>query len=175
VPVDLPDRTLTGFETTGQQRSSSWGRRAILTVLLVFVLLGAAGWLGVRSSTERATAGGYTLEVTHASVARAGLDVPLRITVESPAGFAKDVTIAVTGDYFGIDETQGFHPEPSDSTRNGSTLFLTFTAPDSHELVVDFDAYVQPASQQGRGADIAVVDNAERPLVSVHIDTVLLP
>jgi hypothetical protein len=73
-------------------------------------------------------------------------------------------------------ETQGFHPQPADETRDASTLYLTFTAPPGDTLVVDFDTYVQPASQAGSAATVAVVDNATlTPLTSVHVSTRLTP
>ena len=106
--------------------------------------------------------------------ARAGLDTPWRVTVEHPGGFGKEITLAVTGTYFDLFETQGFHPEPTEETRDGSTLYLTFTAPDADTFVVDYDAYIQPSSQRGAAARVAVVDGTT-PLVSVDLRTRLLP
>ena len=80
----------------------------------------------------------------------------------------------MTGDYFNIFETQGFHPEPADETRDAHTLYLTFTAPPGDTFVVDFDAYIQPSSQRGRSARVSVMEG-DTPVVSVDIDTRLLP
>jgi len=171
----MPDSTLTGFETHRQERTAAWGRRVVLAVLLIIVLAGASGLLGVRASTGVAVAGGYTLRVDHASVARAGLDVPWQVTVTHQGGFEKSLTLAVTGDYFDIYETQGFTPEPSSSVRDAHTLFLTFDAPAGDTFTVDYDAYIQPSSQRGAGATVSVVDAALRPIASVHINTALLP
>ena len=91
-----------------------------------------------------------------------------------PGGFGKQLTLAVTGDYFDIFETQGFHPNPTDETRDGHDLYLTFTAPPGDTFVVDFDAYIQPASQQGRSATVALVKGTT-PLVWVSYRTRLLP
>ncbi len=173
--MPVPDSTLSGLETGRQQRTGLWGRRAFLCVLLVVVLAGAAGLLGVRTTTSSASAGGYTLDVTYASTARAGLDVPWQVRIDNPDGFGKEVTVAVTGDYFDIYETQGFTPEPSTSVRDADTLYLTFDAPDGTTFKVDYDAYIQPSSQVGRDATVSVVDADLRPLVSVAIDTHLLP
>ena len=173
--MQLPGSTLSGLETGPHERKARWGRRVFLGLLLVVVLAGAAGLLGVRSATATASANGYDLEVTHASVARAGLDVPWQVVVTHADGFEKEVTIAVTGDYFDIYETQGFTPEPSASMRDATTLYLTFDAPDGDVLAVDYDAYIQPSSQVGRDATVSVVDAAHVPLVSVDIDTYLLP
>jgi hypothetical protein len=39
---------------------------------------------------------------------------------------------------------------------------------------VAYDAYVQPASQQGKNATVSVIDQGA-PVASVHISTHLLP
>ena len=171
----MPDSTLTGFETRREERVAAWGRRAVLAVLLVVVVAGLVGVLGVRTATETDTGGGYSLSVDHASIARAGLDVPWEVTVRSETGFEKTITLAVTGDYFDMYETQGFTPEPSGSIRDGDTVYLEFDAPEGDTFVVDYDAYIQPSSQRGESATVSVVDTDLRALASVDIDTFLLP
>jgi len=171
----MPDSTLTGLESHQQEQTAIWGRRAFLGVLLVVVLAGALGLLGVRTSTATDAGGGYELAVDHATVARAGLDVPLQVTVTHEGGFDKTLTLAVTGDYFDMYETQGFTPEPSAAVRDASTLYLTFDAPEGDTFVVDYDAYIQPSSQRGEGATVSLVDADLQPLASVDIDTFLLP
>jgi len=151
-----------------------WARRAMLTALAVVVVLALTGLLGVHTSTAVAERAGYAMSLRYPAVARAGLDVQWQVTVTHPGGFGKDVTLAVTGDYFDIFETQGFHPEPSDETRDGHTLYLTFTAPPGDTLVVYYDAYIQPASQQGKSARVAVLDHGV-PAVWIDYRTRLLP
>jgi hypothetical protein len=171
----MPDSTLTGFQTRQQERTGVWGRRVFLTMLLMIVLTGASGFLGIRSTTSTTSGNGYSLSVDHASVARAGLDVPWQVTVTRVGGFEQSITLAVTGDYFDMYETQGFTPEPSAMVRDADTLYLTFDAPEGDTFTVDYDAYVQPASQRGQGATVSVVDANLRPLATVHFDTSLLP
>ncbi len=151
-----------------------WLRRAMLSAMALAVAADLLSLLGVRTSTASAQGNGYGLSLHYPSVARAGLDTPWQVTVTHPGGFGKQVTLAVTGDYFNIFETQGFHPEPAEETRDAHTLYLTFTAPPGDTFVVDFDAYIQPASQQGRSATLAVMDGAT-PAVSVDFDTRLMP
>jgi hypothetical protein len=146
----------------------------MLVAMALAVFADLFSLLGVRTSTLTAQRDGYSLTLHYPSVARAGLDTPWQVTVTHRGGFGKQVTLAVTGSYFNIFETQGFHPEPSDETRDGETLYLTFTAPPGDTFVVDFDAYIQPASQQGRSATLAVVDGGT-PVVSVAYRTRLMP
>ena len=82
--------------------------------------------------------------------------------------------LAVTADYFDIYETQGFFPEPDSQTRDGRTLYLTFTAPPGDTLVVSYDAYIQPSSQVGRDGTLAVREDG-RDVASVDFATWLAP
>lgn len=172
--MDVPSSTLTGIETAGEGRIAIWTRRTFLTLLLMFVLAGAGGYLGVRTATESDAADGYELSLRHATIARAGLDVPWEVRITHHGGFGKDVVLAVTGNYFDIYETQGFTPEPSDATRDGDTLYLTFAAPPGDTLTVSYDAYIQPSSQLGRDGTLSVVEDGS-PVVSIDFDTRLLP
>lgn len=51
-------------------------RGAAIALLVVVLLCGAAGLLGVRSTTASARGAGYELDLHYAQIARAGLDVP---------------------------------------------------------------------------------------------------
>ncbi len=113
----------------------------------------------MHTATITRTASGYTLSLDYPEAGRAGLDVTWRARVDHPGGFEKELTLAVTGAYFDIFETQGFFPEPSKQIRDGDVLYLTFDAPKGASFTVDYDAYIQPASQQGRRAHLAVVSN----------------
>lgn len=167
-------QTIEGLETRAQGHAAIWTKRGFLVLLLVFVLTGVAGLLGVRTTTASDDADGWELHLRHAQVARSGLDVPWEVTVHHEGGFGKEVVLAVTGDYFDIFETQGFTPEPSDATRDADTLLLTFTAPPGDTFVVAYDAYIQPAAQQGADGTLAVLDGGTR-VASVDFSTTVLP
>ena len=172
--MDAATSTLSDIETTSPRRVSAWLRRAFLLALLLFVLAGLLGLLGVRTTTARSSEAGWSLSVEHAAVARAGLDVPWQVTVTHPGGFGKELTLAVTGDYFDIFESQGFDPEPSDETRDAQTLYLTFPAPPGETFVLAFDAYIQPSAQAGREGTVAVMVDGDR-VAATDFRTRLLP
>ena len=160
----------------GPHESAAWTRRAAMTGLAVIAGLALASDLGVRTESRTASAAGWRLTLRYPAVARAGLDVVWQATVDRPGGFAKELTLAVTGDYLDIYETQGFHPSPSDETRDGHNLYLTFAAPQGDRFVLDFDTYVQPAAQRGRSGTVAVVDNTTfATFVSLPFETRLVP
>ncbi|MCW2794360.1 MAG: hypothetical protein JWO76_3458 [Nocardioides sp.] len=172
--VRLPESTLDGIESRAEGRAATWGRRAFLLLLLALVAAGMAGLLGVATTSSTAEGGGYELTLEHATRARAGLDVPWQVTVHHPGGFGKSLTLAVTGDYFDIYETQGFTPDASAATRDGDTLYLTFDAPPGDTFVVAYDAYIQPSSQQGRAGSVSVLVDGSRE-ATVDFRTRLLP
>lgn len=150
-------------------------RRTSGLLMLLVVLAGAAGMLGVHSTRVTAHSDGYTLTVEYAGVARAGLDVPLRVTIVPDRKFSDSITLAISREYLAIFETQGFHPEPSDTANRGDDVLLTFdTPPDASPFVMDYDAYIQPASQQGADCRISIMHGADR-LTSVRFTTFLFP
>lgn len=158
----------------GGNSRDHWARRLMLGVLALVVLADLVGLLGVHTSSATTTRDGYRLSLRYPDIARAGLDVQWQVTVSHPGGFGKEVVLAVTGDYFDIFETQGFHPQPSAETRDGHTLYLTFDAPPGDTLVVYYDAYIQPASQQGKSARVAVLDHGT-PAAWIDYRTRLVP
>lgn len=166
--------TLEGLEDRRLDIMGLWARRSFLMALAVVLVLALFGWLGVRSATRSAQEEGWTVSVTYASVARAGLDVPWHATVTHLGGFDHTVTLALNGDYLDIYETQAFHPQPSAEWRDGRTLYLQFDAPSGDTMVVSYDAYIQPSAQQGRRGTLSVIQ-AGSPVASVDFDTRLLP
>lgn len=151
------------------------GRRVATVVLLAFVVAGATGALGVRTTTAHGSGGGLTVAVTHAAVGRSGLDVPWQVRVESAAGFDDELTLAVTADYFEIFESQGLDPEPTEETRDDEWLLLTFAAPDGDTFVLDFDAYLQPSAQVGRRGTVAVVQPDGTHVAATEFGTRIVP
>jgi hypothetical protein len=137
--------------------ASIWGRRFGLSLLLVVVLAGAFGVFGVHSRTVTTHANGYTLEVLYPQTARAGLDVPWRVTVHKPGGFDQGITIAVSTDYFRMFETQGFYPDADSSTNDGKFVYFNFNQPPGEEFVMDYDAYIQPSAQIGKTATVRLI------------------
>jgi hypothetical protein len=153
------------------------GRRAVLAVLAVVVALASVSLLGVHTSTASATAAGWSLRLDYPRIARSGLDITWRVQVDHVGGFKKqkEITLAVTGNYFDIFETQGFHPQPSKATRDKELMYLTFDAPPSGDtFIVDYDTYIQPSSQIGRSATLHLMDG-QKPRLSLKYRTWLVP
>jgi hypothetical protein len=156
------DSTLADLREPHTAIRTKRGRLVALTILALIVAFGATGFLGVHAGSRTTLSNGYRLSVVYPAVARAGLDVPWRATITHPGGFKGDVTLAISSHYFDIYETQGWHPQPNTETATPKYYYLTFSQPPGDVLEVSFDTYVQPGSQLGRRADVAViVDNQE--------------
>lgn len=168
------DSTLLDLRSLDEERRGVLGRRIAIGLLALIVIVGATGWLGVRSWTARASGDGYDLSLTYPRVARAGLDVPWELRLDHPGGFDGPITIAVSADYFDIFEFQGMHPEPSDETADADFVYLTFQPPDGDVFTTSLDTYVQPSSQIGRDAVAkAMID--DRTVAQVSFSTWLVP
>lgn len=169
-----PTATTSGLPES-RLRAAVWGRRLGVAVLTLIVAADLVGALGVHTSTQAASgADGYHLSLDYPGIARPGLDVVWRARVDHPGGFDAPITLAITGDYLSIYETQGFHPKPSAETRDGHDLLLTFDPPPHDTFVLDYDAYIQPSSQAGRTARVGVVV-ADSEVVGVTYKTRLVP
>lgn len=142
--------------------------------MLLVVVAGLLGYLGMKTGTVSAASGGYQLQLQYPRIARAGLDTPWQLTVTRQGGFDGPVTVEVTSAYFDIFESQGVTPEPSDETTDGKWDRMTFDKPDGDTLTIDFDIYVQPASQVGRSGTARVLDHGQ-PAASVDFRTRLVP
>lgn len=169
------DSTLDDVSEATRPPHGLWVRRAAVVLMVLVLCVAGSGWLGVHSQTRVASAGGDRLTVTFARVARAGLDVPMTIHFHAAQPISGDIVIGIAAAYFRMFETQGFFPEPSDMTSDETTVYLTFAPPPTgRDLVVDYDAYIQPANQQGARTDVTVYVNGVRRL-AVPIGTTLFP
>jgi hypothetical protein len=169
------DSTLAGVRDAAGHGWKRWARGGVVALLAVVVAAGVTGWLGVRSATATDSGSGYRLSVEYPLVARAGLDVPWRITVESAAGFDGQVTVAVTSDWFELFESQGFSPAPASESSDATMTYLVLEPPPAGEiLTLDFDAYVQPAAQTGAEAQVELHVDGQR-VAAVDYRTWVLP
>ena len=155
-------------------RRARLGRRAMLTVLAVFVLLGAATVFGARTGTVSASGGGYDLTVRYPAVTRPGLAIRWIITVHRSGGFDGPVELAVTSRYLDLLDFNNLDSLPSETRTAGAMSVWTFEPPDGDTLVVAFDGRLEPAQQWGKPATVAVLADGV-PVVSVSYRTRVMP
>jgi hypothetical protein len=158
----------------GRLRRARAGRRAMLTILGVFVLLGAATLFGARTGTVSASGGGFDLTVQYPAVTRPGLAIRWIITVHRLGGFDQPVEIGVTSRYLDLFDFNNLDPLPSATKTSGSMTVWTFDPPVGDALVVAFDGRLEPAQQWGKPATVSVLSDGA-PVVSVHYETKVMP
>jgi len=149
-------------------------RRIVICALVGVLVIGVAGFLGVRSATTTATDNGYELRVTHPRVTRPGLAVPITIRVEHRGGFDGPIVIAQNVKYLDLFDLNGVYPDPDASTSNGEDVVFEFEPPDGDVFEVRFDTRTGPNVQWGKRGETSVLVGGE-PVVTVSYRTLVMP
>src|SRR6478735_2569055 len=122
--------TLDRHRSDVQVRRGSRMRLVGTGVLALFVIAGAVGLFGVRSSTSSAEANGLTLTVEHGAITRSGVSIPFRVGVEQAEPFDGPITIAASREVFDRFDFQNFYPNPSKETSDADWVVYEFDEPD---------------------------------------------
>ena len=172
----VPESTLDDVRAPSEGRVNPWPRRAGLLLLFAVVVLGATGLLGVHSGTASTHRNGYTLTVVYPHVSRAGLDSPFRVRLHADNGvIPDDITIGISEPWFRIFETQGFFPDADSMTNDGKYVYFGFSKPGAgHDFELEYDAYIQPASQLGKSATV-IAQVGGKEVARTTIKTWLVP
>lgn len=159
-----------------QLRRNTLLRRAMLTVLVVFVLLGAVGTFGTRTSERSASGGGLEMTVTYPSVSRPGHAVKYEVVVRKPGGFeGEPIRMRFAGEWFDLFDENGFGPDPEAATSDGDYDYFEFLPPTGEVFRVSLDTRVEPAVQRGRPGEVSVLDGTGTPVVTVAYRTRIWP
>ena len=159
-----------------RQKRARAGRRLFVVVLGVFLLLGALGFYGVRTTTAEGAGGGYEVSVDYASVSRPGLATPWAFEVRRPGGFPNGVTVAVTSKYFDVFDENGLGPAPVEETTDGDLTVWRFGPTTSDTLSVSFDARIEPGVQLTTAkGELSVLGTNGEPAVTVAFKTFVMP
>jgi hypothetical protein len=156
------------------KRARDW-RRAGLVLLVLFVIAGAIGVFGTRTSEAAASAGGYTVTVTYPKASRPGHAVRYEVEVKHPGGFDGPIRMRLLSSYFDLFDENSFNPDPDTSTTNGDYDLYEFTPPGGDTFVLSSDTRVEPARQRGEAGEVSVLDGSGRPVVTVRYQTRIFP
>lgn len=156
------------------RRARNW-RRVGLSVLVLFVLGGAAGFYGTRTGTVSATGGGYTVEVTYPQVSRPGHAVRYEVQVTRPGGFSGPIHMRFSSDYFNLFDENSFGPDADSMTSTAAYDIYSFSPPPGDVFTVSSDTRVEPARQRGEKGEVSVLDDNGRPVVTVRYRTRIFP
>ena len=174
----MPTTTSTAPEeiSPSRARAARLVRRLFILLLVAFLIAGVAGVFGVKSSTVKASGGGYDLEVTYAKSARPGLGVPWSVEVTHEGGFDDNVVVSTTAKYFDLMDENGFDPDPESSWSSGDDIVWEFKQPEGDTLTIGLDGRIGPAVQTvwpPEATTSVLVDG--KPVVSVSYRTRVWP
>lgn len=149
----------------------------VLSALVGFAVLEGFGLVdayGVDTRWVRDEGAGYELGVRYATVSRGAVATPFEIVVHRAGGFDEPVTVAVSRGYLTMWDENGFYPTPSSETTSGGWLLWEFDPPEGDTLSFAYDARIEPAAQEGRDGEIAVLDDGVA-VATVRFRTRVLP
>lgn len=146
----MPDTLPDDVADASAARRARAARQIILTLVAVLVLIGATGFLGVRTGTVSAEGDGYTLTATYGSVTRPGLATPFSVEVTRAGGFENGFELAVASSFLEAFDENGLDPEPVSSRGDGTWTTWGFDRPDGDRFELSFDARLEPAVQWKR-------------------------
>jgi hypothetical protein len=150
-------------------------RRIGITVLTLFVLAGAVGLFGTRTGDTAATAGGYTVTVTHPTLSRPGHAVRYQVTVTHAGGFSGPIRMRFLSSYFDLFDENSFGPQADSETTTADYDLYEFSPPAGDTFVVSSDTRIEPARQRGEKGEVSVLDDGGRPIVTVRYRTRIWP
>ena len=153
----------------------TFGAVTLVMVLAIADGLGAVDLIGVDQSIARARYGTGELEVEYPTVTRPALATPFRIRVVQPGGFDEPITVAISRPWIEMWDENGFYPSPSGETADGDWVEYEFDQPDGDELVIFYDARLEPARQDGERGAVELRDSDGKPLASVEFRTRVMP
>lgn len=160
--------------TERKLRRARLERRVVLSLLGVFLLLGATGFLGDRTATITSSVGGYTTRLTYPLATREGEPVRWKLVVSHPGGFDGQIVIRTTYDYLLPFDITNIHPDPSTSNATDGVIVWGFDPPDGDSFVMTLDASTEPAIHWHAGATTTVTVGGA-PAGSLSYSTRILP
>jgi hypothetical protein len=155
-------------------RRSRLGRRILIGIVAVFILLGASSLLGAHTSTREASGGGYDMKLVYPAVTRPGLAVRWILFVHRAGGFKGPVQVATTSTYFNLFDFNNLDPVPSKQTTSTDLSVWEFDPPVGETLRITFDGRLEPARQHGSVATTSILED-DLPVVSIRYQTRVMP
>jgi hypothetical protein len=170
VTTTLPDEP-----SLARVRRAQTARRVGATVLVLFVLAGALGLFGTRTSTASSEAGGYRVEVTYPQVSRPGHAVRFEVLIHRDGGFPDPIRVRMSGGYFDLFDENAFGPDPESQTTDATYEYFEYQAPEGEDFLISSDTRVEPARQRGESGEVSVLDAEGHPVATVRFRTRIWP
>ena len=164
----------------GVLRQRLWLHRVLFGLVLVALGIAVLDGLDVVDAIgpdEDSTVvegAGYRLVVEHPTVTRPALATDFRIRVHKDGGFDEPLQVAVTRRYLEMWDANATIPAPSGETSLGRWIIWEFDPPPGDELVITYEARIEPGVQSGRDGRVAIFED-DQPALIADIHTSVRP
>ena len=153
-------------ELSGRTRAR-WGRRAVLVVLLAFVVAGLANVFGQRATTSVAQGPDVRLQVRAPERLRGGLLYQARFQVRAATAIAKPTIVLERGWLEGM-TINTIEPQPVQESSDGRRLVLQLQPlRPGHVDILYMQFQVNPTTVGRRSQQVRLTDGS-RTLLVVH-------
>jgi hypothetical protein len=172
------DVSLDRWRHVGRRRRRMHRAATLLlaTLLLAAVLdgLDIVDAYGPDEDRITASGGGFTLMVEHPSVTRPALASVFRLAIRHPGGFDEPVQVAISRSYLESFDLNGVLPAPASESASGRWIIWEFDPPPGDELLITYEARLEPGLQSGRDGEAAILVD-EEPVARVRFHTSVRP
>ncbi len=145
-------------------------------LLAAFVLAGATGVLGTRTSETTVRGGDHELSVTYPRISRPGHAVRVQVEVRRTGGFGEGpVRLRYGTEYFQMFDENAFTPQADSMTADETGTVAEFPAPPGEVFVATVDTRVEPARQRGEEGAVSVLAEDGQPLLTAEFSTWIWP
>jgi hypothetical protein len=152
-----------------------WLRRLGATVLVLFVVAGAIGAFGTRTTTKTVEGNGYRVTVTYPSHSRPGHAVRFKVAIHADQGFTDPIRIRMAATYFELFDENAFDPDADAQTMDPQYSYLEYGPPPGNDFLISSDTRIEPSRQRGESGSVSVLDDQGTPLVTVGFRTRIWP
>lgn len=175
--TDVPDSLVLKRhrDLEGLYREGIWVRRAVLTVIAVFCLLGLADVFGQDTSTSSAAFAGGSLTVTAPSTVRGGLLFSADFTIRATRDIGKPVLVLDPGWAQGL-AVNTIEPSPAaEVSRNGRLAFTLSPLHAGQTSVLFMQFQVNPTTVAWQRPQDIELDDGPTVLARIHRTLTVFP
>lgn len=164
--------TLENVLTIRQTTAGRIGRRVVLGVLSVFLVLALAQYFGSETS-RTVSASGYQVTVEYSPAGRAGMPSALVVSVQADKPIAEPVVIAVSETYLDALSVDNVSPEAESENYTTGFLELNYNPPHEKEFEVHLRGSWESGNATGASGSVRV-SIGTRVVATVPVDAWLV-
>jgi hypothetical protein len=174
-PVKLPDGVDGERARPGAGDASTWVRRAILTCMAVFVVLGLINTFGQRPTTTQAQTPAATLRVTAPTDVRGGLIFQVRVDITAGRTLTKPALVFSPGWWESM-TTNAIAPQPTNQTSlDGSPVFALSPIRAGRHATYWFYFQVNPTNVGWERPEVLQLEDNGLPVATIRRTITIYP